>query len=127
MSVGAVGSGGGGAASVGGSSGSGGGAAVAPSGKGSPVGDHGGGKSASKVSDDGSKSAHAANGANCSFHQSIDMSTQDYSSLKNTSIDSTKDPSQIDMQKLIEMMIAIKLLEAMNEDGKQGGGSLGSM
>ena len=52
------------------------------------------------------------------------MSTQDSMELHNcaSGVESSSESSGIDLKKLMEMIIAIKLLEAMNENQGSGGG-----
>jgi hypothetical protein len=121
MSVGAVGGGGGGAAAVGGVSGAGGasaaGAASAPtpaSGAGAADGELG-----NKIGSASGDTDAAEKGGNIT---NPNMSTQDQISLQNSSQSQAVHPmgecqkgEEMDMKKLLEMMIILQLLEKMNE------------
>ena len=49
--------------------------------------------------------------------QGPQMSTQDFCSLRNQAVQPVQESQEIDLQKMLEWLMAIKLLEAMNKDG----------
>lgn len=116
MSVGAVGGAGGGggaAGAVGGASGGGGAAAVGSSG-GASAPAAGKSTSSSKVDMEHASKGGINNSVNMA--QNSNFSTKDLMSLRETSnCQPVKKSPAMDMQKLIEMMMAIQLLEKMNE------------
>jgi len=121
-SVGGVGGGGGGAGAAGGAGGVGGvgaGQAVAPAGGAADSGDFSGSDvtavdSGKTPGEDPSDAAHVS--PMCSHNSS--MSTQNFVEMHNTAITQVNEcqSPEMDLKKLIEMMMAIKLLEAMNEN-----------
>ena len=126
MSVGAVGgvSAGGGGAAAAAAGGVGGGSSVGSAGEAGSVGSVGG--------DAGTPSTKEAekSGAGVSISQNtnitnVNMSTQDHMCLRGmahgTSEASGAQEGSLDLKKLIEMMIAMKLLEEMSKDSKAGG------
>jgi len=133
VSVGAVG-GAGGAGGAGGVSGAGAGAggvggpgggpsssqAVTPSAGAAEVGEHSV-KDINKSTDDDKKSMGVAPQAmNINTNNNVQMSTQDFMQLRQTSsCNEMQDTSMIDFKKIIEMMMAIQLLKAMNENSGQ--------
>ena len=135
MSVGAIGGAGGagGAGAAGGAPSSGGGAAVGGAGAGnSPSGGSGVGGVESPQSGDASSKSTNDKGENNTYNITqiqnnsvfANMSTQDSMELHNCvhGVESSSESSGIDLKKLIEMIMAIKLLEAMNENQNSGGG-----
>ena len=134
--VGGVGGGGGGAAAAGAASGGVGSAGSAGSGGVGSAGSIGSGEGASSVGDSSPGNAtkeaekNGAGGVNITqnMHVSntnINMSTHDHMCLRDMSQGfQMQQPNQMqdcefDLKKLIEMMLAIKLLQALNE-GQQG-------
>tara|TARA_R100000152_G_C6617893_1_gene69589 strand:+ start:110 stop:475 length:366 start_codon:yes stop_codon:yes gene_type:complete len=111
------GAGGGGAASMPTAGGAEGGAAVTPAAGSPDSGDFSGGdgevKSVGGGNDSSNTGAHVAPMGCHGNH----MSTQNFISLQNTSIQQVNqmDESQLDLKKLIEMMMAIKLLQELNK------------
>jgi hypothetical protein len=85
----------------------------------------GGDASSKDVSDAGDKAGTAYNMSQIQNNSVYsNMSTQDSTELHNCAngIESSSESGEIDLKKLIEMMMAIKLLEAMNENEDPGGG-----
>jgi hypothetical protein len=120
MSVGGVG-GVGGAASAGMAAGSGstptGGAPGSEGVTSSSVGD----ASPKDVSDAGDKAGATSNVSQVQNNSMyVNMSTQDSMELHNC-VNKSSECGEIDLQKLIEMMMAIKLLEAMSDQPSGGG------
>jgi len=117
VSVGAV---GGNVGATHGAGGSGGGSpnsqAVTPSAGAAAVGEHSANE-VSKTSDDEQKSAGVQpQSMNINMNNNVKMSTKDFMQLRQTSkCGGSQDASMIDFKKLIEMIIAIKLLKTMNE------------
>jgi hypothetical protein len=112
--VGGVGGGAGGAASM---PSAGGGDAVAPAAGSPDSGDFSGGDGEIKsVGNDGGSSNTGAHVPPMGC-QGSQMSTQDFISLKNDSVQQINQPEegQLDLKKLIEMMMAIKLLQEMSK------------
>jgi len=137
MSVGAVGgvgaAGAGGAAGGGASGGAAGGGAVGGAGAGSsPSGGAGVEGVGSQGDGSSSKSTNDDKGINNTYDTTqiqnntvfANMSTQDSMELHNCvhGVGSSSETSGIDLNKLIEMLMAIKLLEALNENKGSGGG-----
>ena len=116
MSVGGVGAagGGGGAGAIGGAA-SGGSAAgsVGSVGAAGAVGDSG--PSEASVKGD-SSDTKAVEQAGCPM-QGPQMSTQDFCALRTQAAQPVQESQEIDLQKMLEWLMAIKLLEAMNKDG----------
>ena len=112
MSVGGVsgagaagaGAGGAGAAAVGGVSG----AAAAPSVSSDPGGASGGGTS-SKADSVGSEIGNP--------DSLPSMSTQDFCALRTQAATPTEESPELDLNKMLQWLMAVKLLEAMNKDG----------
>ena len=129
MSVGGVGAAGGsagaGAASggVGATAGAGGSSPGGTSGVGGVTPSGGEGTSTKDISDAGDKAGTTYNINQTQNNMYVNMSSQDSVELHNCVHGPQKaaDCNNIDLQKLIEMMIAIKLLEAMNDQGSSGG------
>ena len=121
-SVGGVGGGGGGAGAAGGAGGVGGvgaGQAVTPAAGAADSGDFSGSDvtavdSGKSPGEDPAEAAHVS--PMCSSHSN--MSTQNFIEMHNTAITQVSECQnpEMDLKKLIEMMMAIKLLEAMNEN-----------
>ena len=123
--VGAIAAGGaaGGAGGAGGASGAGGSQSVSPATSAPDVGKQGTGTTVAKSdSDNPSSSSAAATQINLNPGGQPCMSTQDFASLHSMTVEEPVDTSMMDLNKLIEMIIAIKLLEALNDTGKSGGG-----
>ena len=119
-SVGGVG-GGGGAGAAGGAGGvgsAGASQAVAPAAGAADSGDFSASDvcTADSAKSPGEDPAEASHGS-AIFSQNNNMSTQSFIELHNTAITQVNEcqNSELDLKKLIEMMMAIKLLEAMNE------------
>jgi hypothetical protein len=116
MSVGGVGGGGGGSAAAGGAGGVGGvGAGGAASGAASvgstgSVGDGGPAESAGSPKED-TKAAEQAGYP----MQGPQMSTQDFCALRSQAAQPVEENQGVDLQKMLEWLMAIKLLEAMNK------------
>ena len=135
MSVGAVGGAGAAGASGGGAGGASGagaaggavGAGNSPSGAGGVEGVGGSqpGEASSKSTDDDKGVGNTYNNSQIQNNSMFsNMSTQDSMELHNcaSGVESSSESSGIDLKKLMEMIIAIKLLEAMNENQSSGGG-----
>ena len=131
MSVGGVGAAGGSAGAgaaaggVGAAGGCGGSSPGGASGVGGVTPSGGEGTSTKDISDAGDKAGTTYNIEQTQNNNIyVNMSSQDSVELHNCVHGPQKaaDCNNIDLQKLIEMMIAIKLLEAMNDSGGSGGG-----
>ena len=81
------------------------------------------------ISDAGDKAGTTYNINQTQNNVFINMSSQDSVELHNSIYGPTKaaDCNNMDLQKLIEMMIAIKLLEAMSEGGSSTGGGFSTV
>lgn len=128
MSVGAVGgaggAGAGGAGGAGGVGGPGGGPSSAqgatPSAGAASVGDNSAKEVANSTDDDKKSMGVAPQAMNNNTDSNVQMSTQDFMQLRQTSsCTEMQETPTIDIKKLIEMMMAIQLLKAMNEDSGQ--------
>ena len=114
-SVGAVGGGGGAVAAASGAgaagaAGAGGAGATEGVGAAAGVGGDSAGADTSAVEKTG--------GANFStnIQVNMDMSTQDFCALRTQAAQPTQEVPEVDLQKLMKWLLAIKLLEAMNKD-----------
>lgn len=108
------GAGGGGAPAAGGVGGAGGADAVAPAAGASDSGDFSGGNGAVKpAGEDGGTGAHVPP-MGCNHGQ---MNTQNFIQMHNSSVQQVNESQspEMDLKKLIEMMMAIKLLQEMNK------------
>ena len=127
VSVGAVGGAGGagGAYGAGGVGGPGGGPssaqAVTPSAGAAEVGEHSVNEVSNSTDDDKKSMGAAPQSTNIHINNNnAQMSTQDFMQLRQTSsCNEMQDTSMIDFKKIIEMMMAIQLLKAMNENSGQ--------
>ena len=128
MSVGAVGgvSAGGGGAAAAAAGGVGGGSSVASAGAAGSVGSVGGDAGTPSTSE-AEKSGTGVNVSQNTNITNINMSTQDHMCLRSmahghgSSEASGCQEGSLDLKKLIEMMIAIKLLEEMSKNSQGGG------
>jgi len=121
MSVGAIGGGGGG-----GASGAGGGAAAGAAGAGAAGAAGAGGpaavgavegKGSGSGSDTDTKAVEMTGGGQ--GIQLPQMSTQDFCALRTQAATPVEENQGVDLQKMLEWLMAIKMLEAMNDGGGQ--------